>query len=130
MPKEKAPAGTPKISFQLWDRKSEDERPLYELLAEAANVTNPDRGFGRTAREEQHERIWICKWAIRAVCEAIINAGCIPLPLAVLLCSKPKGGKLIKPILMTDEELMKQVKKLNTASSSDENIIRVEFGNN
>ena len=83
--------GPPHLTITLHDRHLlAGEMPLVDLLDAAMRIItngNHRRGDRRLAR-------WVFRIALRAVCEAIVERGCLPVPLAVHLhcCFWKEGG--------------------------------------
>ena len=82
-----------KLSIQLDepDRSDRHDESLGDLLAAAAAVIRPSCNL--TDREAKREARLIAHWAVRSVCQEIIRAGKLPLPLRVFFA----GGVIPGP---------------------------------
>lgn len=63
------------LSFRLNDAGRGYERPIAEVFNEAMEILGGTSGRLRAN--------WLATVAVRAVCEAVIRAKCLPMPLAV-----------------------------------------------
>ena len=85
----RTPGATRRLSLSLRDIQREGEQPLDEVFTEALRVLN--RIGVRPGEADEKGPLatqlckpnWLAKWCIRAVCEAILAKGLMPLPLAV-----------------------------------------------
>ncbi len=70
----------PTLTFSLRDRYIlEGELPMQELLDAATEVITQ----GRCRRADRQLATWFFRISLRAVCEAVVECGYLPLPLAV-----------------------------------------------
>jgi len=78
---------------------AKNRESLGELLSQAAEISFP--GAAQSGEHYvHHEMRWICKWAVRAVCEEIIRTGGISVPLEVTfsrLWQRPASGFGFQP---------------------------------
>lgn len=89
---------TPRLSLTLKDIHPDNEQPLDEVFAEALRLLNrlgvrPGEADDKSplAGKPLCSANWLAKWCIRAVCEAVIKEGLMPLPLAVDMRWKSGG---------------------------------------